>query len=120
MKFLVDSDLPPELCAYLRAAGHDALHLDAVLAEKAYRSVIAAAAEQSRVVISRDTTLAMEREANPAANVSLVLLQHAPRDPDALGRALCAALTPSVQSLIIQAGITYLHRNGITATNISL
>ena len=26
MKFLVNAHLPPGLCAFLRAAGHDALH----------------------------------------------------------------------------------------------
>jgi predicted nuclease of predicted toxin-antitoxin system len=55
MKFLVDAQLPPQLARRLQAAGHDALHVNDLLAADASDStVVALAAAQGLIVVSKD------------------------------------------------------------------
>lgn len=56
MKFLVDAQLPRRLCAWLAAAGHDALHtLDLPQRNRTTdEEIIAVAARDDRIVITKD------------------------------------------------------------------
>ncbi|GAA5112857.1 DUF5615 family PIN-like protein [Haloechinothrix salitolerans] len=120
MKFILDTDVSPKLCAYLQDADHDAVHIDTVLAEGDYPSLIAAAGEQGRVVISRDPLLDFKRRNSPYPDLPLFILEDVSDDPDVLGPYLCAALTPSAQSFIAQGTVTYLQRSSITFTDVVL
>jgi predicted nuclease of predicted toxin-antitoxin system len=57
MRFLVDAQLPPSLCKLLNAAGHDAIHTSELPASNRTtdRVINDLAAQQGRVVISKDT-----------------------------------------------------------------
>ena len=56
MKFLVDAQLPRRLCAWLREAGHDAIHtLDLPLGNRTPdTTVLEIAAREQRVVVTKD------------------------------------------------------------------
>lgn len=55
MRFLIDMNLPPAVAAWLRAAGHDAVHvLDAGFADLPDREIFARAAGEGRIVITFD------------------------------------------------------------------
>jgi predicted nuclease of predicted toxin-antitoxin system len=55
MRFLVDMNLPPAVAAWLRAEGHDAVHvLDAGLADLPDREIFARAAAEGRIVVTLD------------------------------------------------------------------
>ncbi|MPY80747.1 MAG: hypothetical protein GEV04_20360 [Actinophytocola sp.] len=110
--------MPPEVCVHLHGAGHDAIHMDVFAAED-HRSVVATAAEQGRVVISRDLMLETEVRTSVYPDLSVILLRNLPEDPDTLGRYLCAA-THTAHSLLSVGTIAYLHNNGITCTGIRL
>lgn len=117
VRFLVDFGVPPELCAHLRHAGHDAVHM-AAFATGDHPSIVATAAAQSRVVISRDLMLEVEVRASVHPDLSMILLQDLPDDANTLGRYLRAALTPTTQALLENGTIAYLHNEGITCTGI--
>ena len=56
MRFLVDECLPARFAGVLRAAGHDAVHVsDMGLLAAPDEDVMAAAAEEGRVLLSADT-----------------------------------------------------------------
>ena len=55
MKFLIDAQLPPALCRWLEAKGHDALHVTTVLpGETPDRRIAAFAAGSARILITKD------------------------------------------------------------------
>jgi predicted nuclease of predicted toxin-antitoxin system len=55
MRFLVDMNLPPAVAVWLRAEGHDAVHvLDAGFANAPDREIFAHAAEEGRIVVTSD------------------------------------------------------------------
>lgn len=56
MKFLVDAQLPRRFCAWLSAAGHDALHtLDLPAGNRTCdRDIVALADRDGRVVVTKD------------------------------------------------------------------
>ena len=56
MKFLVDAQLPRRLCAWLREAGHDAIHtLDLPLGNRTPDStLLEVALREQRVVVTKD------------------------------------------------------------------
>lgn len=117
MKFLVDFGVQPELCAHLRDAGHDAVHISA-FASGDHPSIVQTAAELGRIVISRDLMLEVEVRASVHPDLSMILLQDLPDDVNTLGRYLRAALTPTTQALLENGTIAYLHNEGITCTGI--
>lgn len=119
MKFLVDSDLPPELCVHLRDAGHDAIHIDAFGAED-NPSILTAAVKQGRIAISRDRMLEIERQMCVRTDLPIILLQDLPEEPAVLGSILCAALTPTAQAAIAAGTITYIYSGGITCSGVRL
>ena len=63
MKFLIDAQLPRRFCAWLRLAGHDALHtLDLPMANRTTDSAIVALADvQDRVVVTKDDDFVQSR-----------------------------------------------------------
>ena len=55
MKFLIDAQLPPALCRWLRERGHDAAHVSEVGLLAASDAVIGArAAAEGEVLVSKD------------------------------------------------------------------
>ena len=55
MKFLIDAQLPPALCGWLRDRGHEAVHVSEIGLAVSERRVIAARAEAAReILVSKD------------------------------------------------------------------
>lgn len=55
MKFLVDAQLPPGMCARLRQLGHDAVHVSEIgLADAKDVEIAAAAIAESMILITKD------------------------------------------------------------------
>jgi predicted nuclease of predicted toxin-antitoxin system len=55
MKFLVDAQLPPGMCRWLEARGHDAVHVtDVLTGEAPDRGIVAYAASNDLVLITKD------------------------------------------------------------------
>ncbi len=55
MRFLVDAQLPPGLCAGLAVRGHDAVHVASVLSGETPDSLIAAfAVREGRILLTKD------------------------------------------------------------------
>ncbi|HEY0412382.1 MAG TPA: DUF5615 family PIN-like protein [Allosphingosinicella sp.] len=62
MKFLIDAQLPPGLCGWLQAKGHQAEHVFALKMARASDAEIAArASEAGAVLISKDEDFLMSR-----------------------------------------------------------
>ena len=57
MKFLVDAHLPPGICTFLQAAGHDAIHTRQLPAQNQTpdQAINELSVRDQRVVISKDT-----------------------------------------------------------------
>src|SRR2546428_220645 len=57
MKFVVDAQLPPGLCALLQAAGHDALHTRQLAAQNRTtdQDLNALSLKEQRAVVTKDT-----------------------------------------------------------------
>ena len=55
MKFIVDAQLPPGVCAGLAARGHDAVHVfDALTGQTPDREIVAFALQEGRILITKD------------------------------------------------------------------
>lgn len=55
MRFIVDAQLPPRLAVWLRAKGHDALHVrELELADRPDPAIIAKAREIGAVIVTKD------------------------------------------------------------------
>ena len=95
MRFVVDNQLPRALARWLAAQGHDAIHvLDIGIAQTADADICAFAADESRIVVSKDEDF-LGLVLRPGVTVQLVWI----RMPnctnaellDAFGRALAQA-----------------------------
>ena len=76
MRFLVDMNLAIEVAVWLRAQGHDAIHLREVrLNELGDQAVLAKAAAEKRVVVTFDLDFADIAAAAGAAPVAVILLR---------------------------------------------
>jgi predicted nuclease of predicted toxin-antitoxin system len=70
VKFLVDANLPSALAQWLRESGHDATHVDDVLAAPATDAEIwSLATVEERVVITKDSDFAFRCEHDPSVRV---------------------------------------------------
>ncbi|GAA5117767.1 DUF5615 family PIN-like protein [Haloechinothrix salitolerans] len=114
MKFLVDTGISTAVCVQLRAASHDAVHIDEFAAGDRYPSVLATAAEHGRVVISRDHTLDIERQTSRYPTPPIVLVQELHEDPNIFATYLSRALKALRDDFVSQATITYIHSEGIS------
>lgn len=100
MRFLVDESLSARVASLLRTSGHDAVHVgDRDLLGARDDAVMAAAAQERRVVLSADTDfgelLALGRHPGP----SVVIFRRAPRRPESQVSILLASLPDTEQEL---------------------
>ena len=114
MRFLIDNALSPDVAEFLRAAGHDAVHVrQRMLHEAKDEVVFDAALVEERVLVSADTDfgrlLVLGRHTRP----SVILFRHgSPRRPDEQAKALLANLATLAEDLD-RGAIVVFRRNKI-------
>ena len=70
MRFLIDANLPPALADWLAAAGHDALHVDDILAAPALDDAIwRVASSDTRILVTKDADFVLLAERQPGPQV---------------------------------------------------
>jgi predicted nuclease of predicted toxin-antitoxin system len=101
MKFLVDNALSPEFAAFLRRAGHEAIHVRDIGLQRAHdEAIFARAAEDNAVIVSADTDFGVLLAAYATSKPSVVLFRgEGRRRPDALARVFLANLPQIAQAL---------------------
>lgn len=98
MKFLIDECISPRVAEALSAAGHDAVHVrDLGLLGVTDEEVMAAAAADSRTVVSADTDFGELLATRAATLPSLILLRQSDRTYAHQAQTILANL-PSVGS----------------------
>ncbi len=76
MNFLIDMPLSPQLAAWLRAEGHDAVHAcDLSLHQAPNETILAVATSQSRVIITADLDFPRLFATIGSAGPGLILLR---------------------------------------------
>jgi predicted nuclease of predicted toxin-antitoxin system len=101
MRALLDNNLSPRLVPLLAATGWDAMHVGALgLAAADDATVLAAALDDQRVLVSADTDFGHLLARTHAAGPSVVLVRRVVgRRADALAALLVANLNPLVDDL---------------------
>jgi len=107
VKFLLDECVSPRVAERLTEAGHDVVHLrDLGLLGAADERVMAAAAAESRVLVSADTDFGELLAMRAATLPSLVLLRQPNRSPDHHARTILANLESVAADLDTGAVVT--------------
>ena len=100
MKFLVDAQLPPALAGWLRAAGHEAGHVEEVgLREADDGAIWAHALQTGAIIVTKDEDFAA-RSAQAAIAPAIVWL----RAGNTTNRVLRAWIEPRLAGIVQLAG----------------
>jgi predicted nuclease of predicted toxin-antitoxin system len=109
VRLLVDECLSARLCELLEPAGYDVVHArDLGLLGAPDADVMAAAAEQDRVLLSADTDFGELLANSGAAKPSLVLLRRVAKSPEAQAPVLIANLPAVADDLAAGAVVVIL------------
>ena len=99
MRFVVDNQLPRALARWLSAQGHDAVHvLDVGMAQTPDADICAFAAEESRIVVSKDEDF-LGLVLRPGVTVQLVWIRMPNCTNAELLTAIDRALTKTISLL---------------------
>lgn len=105
MRFLLDMNLPPAMVEWLRAEGHDVVHVREIgFAQLPDRNVFERAAEDARIVVTFDLDFGEIAGLAGATPSGVVLLRLRLARQDYLRERLRAALTEASEAL--EAGAT--------------
>lgn len=110
MKFLLDENLSYRICAHLKAAGHDAVHVNEIgLAGADDDTVINTARGENRVLISCDHDFVHLLFASGGSRPSLLLTREVNNLRSAqLAALVLAAMSPELQELLTNGAIATL------------
>lgn len=112
MRLLVDANLSPKVSAGLRAAGHDAIHVDDIdMTSASDKDISERAAAEARVVISSDSDFAQILALTGRTAPSLVLLRSADPMTPTEQTALVAANLPTIADDLAQGAVASLGQN---------
>ncbi|MGH3950371.1 MAG: DUF5615 family PIN-like protein [Pseudonocardiaceae bacterium] len=122
MKFLLDENLSYQICPYLKAAGHDAIHVDEVgLASADDTALMTKAKDEGRVIISCDHDFVQLLFAGGDSRPSLILTRDVATLPSAqLAELLLSALSPELEELLAAGAIASLNRDRVRARPLPL
>jgi predicted nuclease of predicted toxin-antitoxin system len=101
MRFLIDNALSPGIAVFLRAAGHDALHVRDLDLQHAEDEVIfERAAQDGAILVSADTDFGTLLATRAASKPSVMLFRGSgSRRPEVLASLILANLSQLVESL---------------------
>jgi predicted nuclease of predicted toxin-antitoxin system len=113
VRFVVDANLSFRLAAYLREAGHDAVHvMDVGLLRAADPEIMAWAQQEQRVIVSSDTDFGTLLARQQTREPSFVLLRQLnERKPDEQAALLLANLDAVAGDLAAGAVVTLTPRH---------
>lgn len=109
MRFLLDANLSPKLLPALRAAGHDARHVDEIgLLGASDATIFDRAAADGDVLITADSDFSALLAARGSSGPSVVLLRHVAELPWHQHQALLHANLPAVLADLHQGAVVSL------------
>jgi predicted nuclease of predicted toxin-antitoxin system len=110
VRFLLDENISYRVCAHLKAAGHDAVHVDEIGLASTDDLVIAARArEQDRILVSCDHDFMQILFASGEIRPSLLLMREVDTLPsDEIASLLLAAMSSELTELLSDGAIATL------------
>lgn len=107
MRFLLDENASYRVCPHLKAAGHDAVHVDEIgLASTEDRMVAARARDEDRILVSCDHDFVQILFASGDTRPSLLLMREVDTLPSAeIASLLLAAMSPQLKELLSAGAI---------------
>ncbi|MGH3937115.1 MAG: DUF5615 family PIN-like protein [Pseudonocardiaceae bacterium] len=115
MKFLLDENLSYRICGYLKASGHEAVHVNDVgLASAEDAALMAWAVSERSVIVSCDHEFVQLLFENGDSEPSVILTRDVGTLPSAeLGELLLSALSPELEELLAAGAIATLTRDRV-------
>jgi predicted nuclease of predicted toxin-antitoxin system len=105
MRFLLDENVSHRVCPYLKAAGHDAVHVAEIgLTSADDQAVLGRARDQDRVLVSRDHDFVQLLFASGDTRPSVILAREVDALPSAALAALLLAALPGELTEMLLAG----------------
>jgi predicted nuclease of predicted toxin-antitoxin system len=110
MRFLLDENVSYRVCVYLKAAGHDAVHVAEIgLTSTDDLVILMRARDDDRVLVSGDLDFVQILFASGDTRPSLVLVREVDALPSVeLAALLLAALSPELTELLLDGAIATL------------
>jgi predicted nuclease of predicted toxin-antitoxin system len=107
VRFLLDENVSYRVCPHLKAAGHDAVHVDEIgLASTEDRMVAARARDEDRILVSCDHDFVQILFASGDTRPSLLLMREVDTLPSAeIASLLLAAMSPQLKELLSAGAI---------------
>lgn len=114
MRFLVDENLSPQLCAYLTATGDEAEHAQhATGAGASDQEIVAYATRQSAVIVTADTDFGGLLAQASTSTPSVILVRELLPLPVAEQGELLAANLPAIREILAKGAIVVFSRTGL-------
>jgi predicted nuclease of predicted toxin-antitoxin system len=107
VRFLLDENVSYRVCAHLKAAGHDAVHVGEIgLASTDDLAVAARARDEDRILVSCDHDFVQILFASGDSRPSLLLMREVDTLPSAeIAALLLAAMSPQLTELLSAGAI---------------
>lgn len=121
MKFLIDNNISHRICARLEAAGHEAVHVEALsMADADDAEILEHARENGSVVVSSDTDFGVLLAFQRATSPSVILTREVSTlRPVRLAELLVANL-PSFSDALDKGAIVAIGRDAIRVRQLPL
>jgi predicted nuclease of predicted toxin-antitoxin system len=117
VRFLLDENVSYRVCPHLKAAGHDAVHVDEIgLASTEDRMVAARARDEDRILVSCDHDFVQILFASGDTRPSLLLMREVDTLPSAeIASLLLAAMSPQLKELLSAGAIATITPDRVRA-----
>lgn len=121
MRFLIDKNVSFRVCAHLAAAGHEAVHVDALsMATADDAEILRRARSDEAVIVSADTDFGALLAAERATAPSVVLLREVSTLPAAALADLLLANLEAMAAALDAGAIVAVSRHGIRVRRLPL
>lgn len=111
MRFLVDADVPSQVCSDLRVAGHDAVHINEIgLAGGDGPALISRARDEGRVILSRNNDLEFQLFLADDPTTSVIVIRD-DSPTEHLASFVLGAITPVLRDMLEAGAIAFISRD---------